>query len=190
MENNNKQRFINKILINLIGVFVVIFFVAYFGAYSPAKNIKLLKDKVVEAKIETEKRISREQNMGNLAGKIKKIEKDMQLLEGSFVEEGGELDLITILENIADYNQVKQSINLMPPVQNELLNESIINISARGSFQNIINYLRDLEAVKYYITVTSLNIVKQDENKSETSEQTVNLTVNAKIYWKNYEYKN
>jgi len=189
MEKNNRKKFTNKIVTNVTWLLILVVIALYFGVYYSVKNIGILKNQIIESKIETEKKLSREQNMGNLVGKIKKIENDMQLLDESFVKNKGELEFITVLENIADYNRIKQSINLMPPVQTDLLNESIVNISARGTYPDIMNYLRDLESVKYYLVISNLNLTKQNDAQNQIPEQLVNLTLNAKIYWKNYEYK-
>ncbi|KKP59538.1 MAG: hypothetical protein UR53_C0001G0038 [Candidatus Magasanikbacteria bacterium GW2011_GWC2_34_16] len=94
---------------------------------------------------------------------------------------GNELKLITTFENLAQKNKVDQKIensNL-----DRITNQRItLNLNINGSYNNILNYLADLENLNYFIIVEQLQMSPLVDRFNPTSTTTVNLHLNLSLY--------
>ena len=93
------------------------------------------------------------------------------------------MEFIKTIENIASNNNVTQNINLLPGKDEKKVNKTIINLRVEGSYEDILNYIKDLELLKQYINIINLNISAQD-NKEPEEENTVILNISAETFWK------
>lgn len=182
-EKNNLKHKISTNTIIFIIAFLVIF---YFAIFTAIQDINLLRASVISDKIETEKKLNREQSMSTLAVKLKKIESDLNKLDNIFIDKNNQLAFITTLENIANYNKVAQNINLSPvtATTNQRIAKSIITINAKGKYLDIVNYLQDIESLNYYVNITSINITLVSPTDGQTKQDLVNLNLSADTYWK------
>ena len=167
-------------------IFVVSFSaIFYFAIYMASQSINDLRAQVIAGKIEVEKRINREENMSNLAIKLKKIEGELEKVNGVFIDKNEKLEFITTLENIANYNNINQNINLLP-VDNAIatITKSLININARGEYIDAVNYLRDIESLSYHINISTIGFSRIADDASGEEKSIVSLNFTADTYWK------
>ena len=100
-----------------------------------------------------------------------------------------ELDFITLLESVANNNNIEQKLNISPnqtKKNNDIYQVQPLIINANGKFKNIIQYIADLEAITYYITINSININRAGNTgkNDESPSDSVRLTIDALTYWK------
>lgn len=182
-----------------LGVYLALAFgIYYFVIIKTANDIKTLRDDIITQKINIEKNIAREKNMSELSDEVKKIEPQIDKFSQIFINQNRELEFITQLESIANKNNVKQSLNLAPfdPSSNENKNfyaKIPISIEASGAFEDIINYIAEIEYLKYYININKIDINSSYAKNTQKinlgipdTQITKNLTISisATTYWK------
>ncbi len=172
-----------KIAVSIVVLIAVLFVGLYFFIFNTIQDIKDLRNEIISEKIEVEKKINREKNLSNLSIKLKKIESQSNKIENIFLKKNNELEFIKTIENIASNNNVTQNINLLPGKDEKKVNKTIINLRVEGSYEDILNYIKDLELLKQYINIINLNISAQD-NKEPEEENTVILNISAETFWK------
>ena len=188
LNNNFNLDIKKKITIRVLTSLVLFFLIIYFFAFPLIKKIKTQKEDIIAKKIELEDRMSKDKNIIGLNEQIKKIEPELLELDKIFININRELDFITLLESVANNNNVEQRLNIVPgqAKNDDIYQTQPLIIDANGEFKNIIQYIADLEALTYYITINSINISeisklgKDDENKNNF----VKLTINGLTYWK------
>ena len=160
----------------------------------PSLNqIVTVRNDILNLKIDSENKITREKNIYDLNEKIKKIEPQLEKINSAFVSQNRELEFITAIENLETKNNVKQSlnINLSNPEKGEIFSKVPVAIEVTGSFSNLMNYLADIESLNYFINITGLSLKKTTAD-SDLSSRPGELASSAKItmslsgysYWK------
>ncbi|MBU1131304.1 type 4a pilus biogenesis protein PilO [Patescibacteria group bacterium] len=109
--------------------------------------------------------------------KYQDIKKQLTAYENIFLKEGQELELIKELETLAANNNLIQTINLNPSPQEayEDIYKLDLRLDLMGDFFDMLNYLEDLNELKYQLTVKMLNM----DNKTNK----VSMSLFAKTYW-------
>ena len=178
-----------KITIRVLTSLILFFLIAYFFAFPLIKKIKTQKEDIIAKKIELEDRMSKDKNIIGLNEQIKKIEPELLELDKIFININRELDFITLLESVANNNNIEQRLNIAPgqtKKDDDIYQTQPLIIDANGEFKDIVQYIADLEALTYYITINSININginklgKDDANQNNS----VKITINALTYWK------
>lgn len=164
----------------------------------PAVNdIKKLRNEILNKKIELEETLVKEKNMSKLNEKIKIIEPKLEEFNNVYINENKELEFITTLEGVALKNNVKQTINLVTDsASDENGHKKIpLNLSVIGRFTSIMEYLTELEALNYYISIENFEIssennsvddglLKISDEESSLKNDRVLLSISAFSYWK------
>ena len=187
-KTNYKQK-----IIYLLTVFIALSGIMIYFILLPAiDDIKKLRVEIINQKVDLEKKLSQEKNMTKLSDKIKKIEPQIDILEKIYINKNRQLEFITLLEGIADKQQVAQKIILNPDNETKELNYCKIPLSivAQGTYNNLINYLINLEGVNYYINIYSLSLNNSGQSgrtsrsPGSEAEQNLVLRISAYTYWK------
>lgn len=203
--NNLKKYTIRQKITNLILFFVIVLgALIYFAIMPSVSEINELKKKIINEKINSEKKYQTEKNIISLNKKINEIAPDIKNLEEVFVNQNRELEFITILENLANKNNIKQKINLSAPIiipsaktsktskkteTKETALYAPLTIETTGSYKDTISYLTELNALKYYINIDSLSFSGSSVNSSLPEDnlnnnKIISLNIIAKTYWK------
>lgn len=192
---NTKQ----KTFLSLGAYLLLALAIYYFVVAKTTGDIKKLRGDIITEKINIEKNIAREKNMSELSDIVKKIEPQMEKFSQIFINQNRELEFITQLENIANKNNIKQTLNLTPfnPSINEDKNfytKIPISIEANGTFNGLINYISEIEYLKYYININKIDINSSFSAKNTpkitldslgaNSNKNFTITINATTYWK------
>jgi Tfp pilus assembly protein PilO len=172
-----------KIATTIVVLVGVVFLSLYFFVFNTIQDINELRNEIISEKIEIEKKINREKNLSNLSIKLKKIESQSNKIENIFLMKNNELEFIKTIEDIAAYNNVSQNINLLPGKDEKKIHKTIVNLNLEGNYENILNYIIDLESLTQYINITNLNISAQD-NKEPEEDSRIILNISAETFWK------
>lgn len=206
--NNQKNYSVKQKITNTISLFVVFFGSMLYLAIMP--SISAINDfdkKIINEKIDREKKYQIENNAISLNKKISEIEPSIKTLEEVFINKNRELEFITVLEGVANKNNVEQKINLIsPPGEDKSArgakktsdsdkissgnSQAVpVTIMLIGNYKNILNYLSELQSLKYYINIDGLDFVSDgadgslpDDNSNRNRIMTLNIS--AKTYWK------
>ena len=105
---------------------------------------------------------------------MEKIKSKVQLFPQHIFRRGDELKLITALENIAAKNKVSQKIN---GSNIDKVNAPTINISLSisGKYSNVLNYLADIENMRYFISAPQAQMYSTVDPSSKTETTYMNL---------------
>jgi Tfp pilus assembly protein PilO len=181
--SKNKLNTTQNIFIVLAIFFISILLIIYLLIFPSINNIKNLRISIVNQKIDEATRISKEKNMDRLNEKLKKIEPELEQVKNIFLVRDRELEFITALEGIADKDNISQKINLNTDTATNLqqIKKIPITITITGTFQNFIKYLNDLENLRYYININTVNLAST-QNMSSGAE-TVTAQISALTYW-------
>ena len=187
----NKYSLKKKIIAGPIFFFALAGSIIFFIIMPSIDDIKYIKEEVEMQRIDLEKKYVKGQSLKQLKENLKKIKPELEMINNAFIVSGHELDFITTLENFAHKNNVEQKINMnafKDLNESQVLQKIPLNLSLKGNFTNLINYLIDLEASHYYININSLEILSTSAksfvpNKNPNNSNNVSITLSANIYW-------
>jgi Tfp pilus assembly protein PilO len=189
--NNLTSR--NKLLIYLATATIINAVIFYFILWPSVNQISTTRNDILNLKIDSENKITREKNINDLNGKIKKIEPELEKINNTFVSQNRELEFITALEGLEPKNNVKQTlnINLNNPEKGDVFSKVPVNIDVTGSFVNLMNYLADIESLNYFINITSLSFKRAAPDSDSTSRPAdlstagkTTMSLSGYSYWK------
>jgi Tfp pilus assembly protein PilO len=180
-----KINYLNRLYL-LTGIFLSILLALIYLIIIPTiSEIKDTKKEVINQKNELEKKLNREKNLSTLNEDLKKIEPEVDFLNQIFIEKNKELEFITTLEGIAAKNDINQTLSLNTDKSAKFgqYTKTPIGITADGKYNNLIDYLKNIEAMKYYINISSLDMVLENQDPSSPYKKG-RLQISADTYWK------
>ncbi|MEA3398743.1 MAG: type 4a pilus biogenesis protein PilO [Patescibacteria group bacterium] len=182
----NKLNSKNKIILFVALFFVYIFFILYFFVFRSITEIKTTRANILNQKINLEKNIIRDKNMSMLARQLEEITPKIEQIDQIFINSSRELEFITTLEGLANKNKIQQKIILTTknPEKNILYKKIPLRLSVQGTFVDIMNYLTDIESLKYYLAIKSLMLSGNKQNTRTNPGSIVNLEITAETFWK------
>ncbi len=190
----NKLNFQNKSITIIVLLLLVNLVIIYFATIPTVAKIKSLHGEILNLKIDSENKITREKNMNDLNDKIKKISPQLEKINQIFINKNREIEFITTLESLEEKNNVQQTLNLdiNNSQKGEGFNKVPIEISATGNFENLTNYLLDIETLNYYINFDNILIQKTGGDSYAPNAKIidgvksgdVSLKLTGYTYWK------
>lgn len=193
LNNIQKLNIKVKILITFLTYSLIIFLIFYFIILPKVNFIRKNSQAISERRIFLEEQYIRTRNFKKNNEEMKLVDEDINKLDDLFVDFNEDLQFIETLENLASNNNINQKISL-GEIDGEEKNEFekiSLEISAEGSFLNIMKYLISLETLNYYINISSLDISKSQTNvEKDFSENKASILNNvickikADTYWK------
>jgi len=193
---NLKFNLKNKITASSAGFLIIILSLIYFIVIPTIKDIKAMGQTIEAQREDLEKKYIKGQSLKQLTENLSKIEPKLELLDQIFINKNRELEFITSLENEANKNQVSQKINLSEPqqIENQNFQKTNLQLLTNGNFIKQLQYLINLENLKYYINVKLLELsltsdglqlkVNSQENLSAPAETNrLNMLIDADTYW-------
>jgi Tfp pilus assembly protein PilO len=188
-EGNLSKKFFIKIIIILFSWIIMI----YFLILPLIANINGKYNSFIANLIEDEKNYEKNKRYMEVKEKMKKIEPYLDKINSLFINKSRELEIITTLENIAEKNNVKQTLNFSQ-IQNTDDKNKItignINISAQGAYPDLYNYLSAIEKLDFYLNINSLDINNVNSNKSAQnatlqapSASSLTMNLKGEIFW-------
>jgi hypothetical protein len=173
---------INKqILLTTIGIIGGIL-VIYIGVLLPtAREINALGASIADTEQTLEQNYQRGQLLKKSLRELSDITQKMQTLSLATAEANTELSIITHLEEIAEYHQIAQTIDLsivntpQVPGGGTPKPHYIFSMQQTGTFENLMAYLTALEEDRTYYVIERLVWSTANDNN-------LSLTFQAKIY--------
>ncbi len=197
-----------KIIILILGNIAWIIAVIYIIILPQLDSIDDFGKRIKDHKIYIERQYEAKQSTLKNKQNIELIEKQMDKIDQMFISQNRELEFITTLESLADKYNLQQKISLeQTNTGNKDKNKDkskiksdykkvMLNLNLEGSFSNIMNYLIDLEALNYYINISSLDLGSAEKISTrryppsplaeENNQQDNNIVckLTADTYWK------
>ncbi|MFZ5390904.1 MAG: hypothetical protein ACOZAJ_01360, partial [Patescibacteria group bacterium] len=86
----------------------------------------------------------------------------------------------TTLETIAQQNKVNQKITLRPKEDKTIKNKDLnLQIQTTGQFNDLLDYLNDLEKMNYYLNLDLVRFTKPDNQGQNNNLLQLNLAGTA-----------
>lgn len=152
----NKQFYIS------VGILLVATIGLFLGIVLPSTfTIRELQDGIDGEHAKIQERYHRRGELKETLLNLNEIKGGVGALTSVAIKEGEALQFVQALENVATRNGVEQEIQLRTVNQTELSNwemEVPITVIAEGEYVDILNYMRGLESLPYYIIVKSINV--------------------------------
>lgn len=182
----------NKIILSFLFNSLVIFLIIFFVIMPRVRFIKEKGDEILEKRRFLEEQYIKAKNFRETNEDMNLVDEDIDKLDEVFVDYNEDLEFVETLERVADENNVEQEISLDSKKEGEESEfEKIrLEISAEGSFFNVLNYLVSLETLDYYINISSLDINKTSKQKDVRGEDQIDsldkvfCKIVADTYWK------
>ncbi|MDD4476541.1 MAG: hypothetical protein PHY40_00035 [Patescibacteria group bacterium] len=173
---------LEKKIIIIVAALAVLMAAIIFGVILPTvRNIQLLNKETYEIRTYLEKRSQSVKQVYNSIKQIEKIKNEIQEYEKRIFGVGGELKLITALEQIATKNKINQKIersNL-----DEQKNKQItMSLDIKGTYLNVLNYLADLENLDYFLNVEEIFLTPDYKAGAEENFEQADMRLNIKLY--------
>ncbi len=184
---NLKQKIFFSIFISFVFLFLLSFFVIL-------PSIQSMIDITIETKSVKnilDMKMSRAVDHHTAVKNYQTVKSNIHLLDQIFIQKSDSLLFVDQLENIAEKNNVSQSANLINKNEEKKDFYSIIplQVSVSGEEDDILNYLKDLEDLDYYINIKDVditnNVIKGISNKqiAESISLGRSMVILADTFW-------
>ena len=179
-------------VIILFTIYVIVILLIIFIIFIPSvKEIQKMSKNIKEQKEYLMNQYNIDKNLRSTSENLKIVKYNIQDLNDIFVYKDKEVEFITTLENVASKENIEQSIKITPPKDKDTnYKKTQLQLTTSGNFENILNYLTELEKFKYYINIYSIDINKNPGSKIKGLEDVENVStsvtcvINAYTYWK------
>lgn len=174
----NNLSYRNKIiLLNSLGlgaVFVLIFFV-----FLPNVNkIKIIEQTITDKKLEFQRKADRLMQVPKVVLNLNEMEPRVNKIADNLIKKDEEINFITTLENLANEHGVVARMSIGEKKQAGKFQKAPMQIFTQGEYYGLLEYLRSLEAIKYYSNITSIEF-----STTGSGDGLINLTVGLDTYW-------
>ncbi len=174
------------------GIFYVTFFVfvTYLFLYGSIKEIKKTSLDIIDKKAKTEFYFESIKSNQDFSKKMGAINNKIKTIDGLFIIRDKEIDFIKTVEDLASNRNVKQSIsidNVALDAKNKY-RKVAMDLSVSGSFEDVMNYIADIESLKYYININfvsfSTSIINNNlGDLNAPQKQGVSGIIKTETYW-------
>lgn len=175
-----KNPFIKKI-ITVVIVFGIADIIILGGIFWVANQINHTETAIKKFVASSENKSFRTEELRAALDKIRQTREEVEDYETHLFKTGEELNLIQDLEKIAEKNQVSLQIvnsNLDQIVDNKIN----MNLIVIGQYANAIDYLLDLEAHNYFLSIESVNLTPNVKPDLYTNNDPVRLNILLTVY--------
>lgn len=183
-----------QVLFTTIGIAVISIVIAGVIIVPAIRQILSLQTSINETQKFLEQQYEKTQRMRRSVHSLDSIILQTEKFQNTTIKEGDELRVITELEKLASDNNIEQNLRVekIDPKENKAPTETEKNLppilkkapyytfsfSNAGSFENHIEYLKELEKLPYYLNISSLQFDKKN------ASGLLGLRFNANVYIK------
>lgn len=155
--------------------------VVWFVILPTLSDIKMINDALKNERIDLEKKYQRGQLLNKTIDDFERVKDQKKDLEKIFVTRGDELEFVTILEGIAEANNVAQKLSLKSEDEQKKTNKAYIavplTIELESTFPQLLTYLHSLDQLDFYITSKNINM-----NSNSVNNDIINTTIIGQFY--------
>ncbi|MBU0546253.1 type 4a pilus biogenesis protein PilO [Patescibacteria group bacterium] len=127
----------------------------------------------------------RSQNVQNLRVSLQQAEKIQQEVaeyEKTIFKQGDELSLITLLEDIAQKNDIILKIENSNIDDKKIYKYLLVSFTINGAYRDILNYVNDLENQRYFININNINVAATADRTANASPGGAVANINISLY--------
>jgi Tfp pilus assembly protein PilO len=168
--------FREKILIYVSTLIIIIAASIIFLIYPLKNKITEVKNQISEQKITLEIIKNKSENVTAMQKDYEAILDKKEKVDKMIISSANQLNLFKDIEDLALRNNLTQNYNLDAPAGKNT-GELTMNIEIGGEYLKILNYIKGLESLNYYLKIVSINFAVT------TAGEPVNATLQAKTYW-------
>lgn len=176
-----------KIFINIVFTLLLLGVLIYFIAIPSINEIKTIGENINKQGARIDEEYQKCVNLKKLASDLKKIEPDLAKIDQIFVNREKELELIKQLEQTASSSNVAQIIN----IKDISGDKARLSLAATGDFNELFDYLLNLESLNYYLNIKSLSLSASSATISpssyaeiETDGEKIKMAIETDIFIK------
>lgn len=180
----NKQFYVS------VGILSVVTVGLFLGVVLPSTfAVREIREDIDGEHIKIQERYHERGQLKETLLNLREIKSSVTALTSVAVKEGRELEFVQALEAAAGRHTIEQDIQLKTVNQIELSDWEMtvpITITAEGDFVDLLNYLRDLESLTYYINIDSFVFGStRTKGAKKITDEPVRATMNGSVYWIN-----
>ena len=140
------------LLLGMIGVFIV---------WPTINKIKELENEISKIEIQLEQRYQDSQKLKRTLHELESVKLGVDKFTQTTVKPRSELEIITTFENLATKHNISQALSITAEIDGnqEYYQLSFLN---NGSYQNHLDYLRDIELLPYYVIISGIKLEKRN----------------------------
>ncbi len=169
---NNKK----KTTIVIFGILISIFLLIGLINIPTVSDILKLKKMIYLERVDLEKKYLRSQVLKNILKDFEELKPQSEKFDSLFVPLGKELEFITAIEEFATIHKIEQEVSIGKTVdKNGIYTIAPLTIKLKGSFNDTLKYINELNQITYYYNILSLAMNSADQNMVQT-------TLNGEIY--------
>lgn len=192
MENVFKKINIRKkIFFNIFWAVIFLFALSYFIILPDYRELKKISAETEDIKKNMEAQCEGMISQKNLIKDYQEAKSQIHLLDSFFIKKEDSDNFVDSLEELALKNNVRQNASLLTEgaIQKNFYSRVPLRISASGSVDDILNYLRDLEEFSYYLSISKVEISENNiksvsgRNITESIEAGQSILVLADTFW-------
>lgn len=149
------------------------------------KSILALEKNINQTQKTLEQQYQKTQRLRRSIHELDPVLKQTEKFKQAFLESGGELSLITRLEELAAKHQVEQDLNALPAAETAAATQQlppyfVFSFFNQGAFADLVSYLNALEQLTPYLIIDHLRWEKGQ--RGPDSRAPVTLRFDAKVY--------
>ncbi len=174
----------SKVIISTIFFVLFIASIVFFIIIPAVNDIKTIRDEINGQRLDLEIKYVKGQSLKSISEKLEKVQPKIDELDRVFIDKNRNLDFITALEEVALNNNIIQKINLLDKKDGGVYELIPVQLFSSGSFNNVMDYLVDLESLSYYINIDSIRITSSNKTLAGSYDGGVNILIFATTYWR------
>jgi len=199
------MKFQQRNIIITISLIIICVTVSTFLIYPSVFGIISISKEIEVERAGLEERYQEGMSIKRVYADYENIKNELSLMNSAILKVGEELKFITSLENIARDNNLTQKLDMDADSVKQFEGYQImrISLSLNGSYEDLMNYLIQIEKMEYYINIDSIemsggqpntsnnqlnNIPRSPDSTNITQKNSYNtdlrLDIKAMSYWK------
>lgn len=149
----------NKFYLHIV-VSILIFGCFVYGSSFVFGLVKKESKKLTDQKIELAQIQEKRTKVFEASQEYEKLKGTIEKLNASILSKNEELKFIVFVEGVAKQNSVNYDIN----ISNTADSNMIFQVGISGHFENVLNFIKQMENSPYYASIENVNITKAKTN--------------------------
>lgn len=158
--------------------------IIYFIIIPTVSDIKMISDAVYKERVDLEKKYQRGQLLNKTLENFERVKSEQVIFKKAFIAEENELTFVTALENIAGKHNLEQHLQLASAKISESKNlylSRAITITLRGTYEDTLNYLHDLESMDVFVNLANISLSSVE--KVQAVDAPMQISLSGKIFY-------
>jgi hypothetical protein len=160
--NRKHQQLIGMSLLLVLLLSIGVVFI-----YPAMTKIFEINQQITAEKKELEKRMNLGLNIRNIQADLQIVETEMPKIEKIFLNQGQELELLNLLEGLAEKNKLEFSAK--PDFTGKKINENIykhqLSMTFNGDWKNINALINEIENLEFYLIADNFSLVNNKNDQ-------------------------